>query len=241
MITIPAIDLYQGKCVRLRQGQFNHVSVYESAPAVLASSYAQQGAKCLHIVDLDGAKIGTPQQLDLVSDMVNCGIPVQAGGGIRSVTHAEAYLESGVSKIVVGSVAISNPPLMQEIINAVRADNIVLALDIHMENGTPKPAINGWQTSTHNTLWAVAAYYQQLGVQHILCTDIGLDGMMQGPNFELYEQALHRFPALSWQASGGIRHQEDIQTLASMGLSGAILGRTLYESKLDLAACFENH
>jgi phosphoribosylformimino-5-aminoimidazole carboxamide ribotide isomerase len=241
MITIPAIDLYQGKCVRLRQGQFKHVSVYDISPANLASTYAQQGAQYLHIVDLEGAKVGTPQQLDLVHSMVDCGIPVQAGGGIRTVAHAKSYLERGVAKIVLGSIAISNPPLMQQIINEVHPENIVLALDVHMEQGTPKPAIHGWQTSTHNTLWAVASFYQQLGIKHILCTDIGLDGMMKGPNLDLYKQALIRFPTLSWQASGGIRHQEDIETLAAMGLSGAILGRTLYESDLDLAACFANH
>jgi phosphoribosylformimino-5-aminoimidazole carboxamide ribotide isomerase len=238
MITIPAIDLYQGKCVRLRQGQFNQVSIYEASPPLLASSYAEQGAQCLHIVDLEGAKTGTPQQMELLKSMIACGIPIQAGGGIRSVAHAKSYLDLGVAKIVVGSIAISNPPLMQRIIDEIQPDNIVLALDVHMEQGIPKPAIHGWQTSTHNTLWAVTAYYQQLGIQHILCTDIGLDGMMQGPNLDLYQQAVTRFPGISWQASGGIRNKADISTLATMGLSGAILGRALYESNLDLMDCF---
>lgn len=234
MITIPAIDLYKGKCVRLRQGQFNQVSVYDVLPSTLASTYADKGAKCLHIVDLEGAKNGAPQQLQLIESMKNCGIPIQAGGGIRSVAHAKAYLDLGVEKIVIGSLAISNPPLMHEIIDQVHPDNIVLAIDVHVQQGTPKPAIHGWQITTHNTLWSVAAYYQNLGIRNILCTDIECDGMMSGPNLDLYRQAMHKFPLLSWQASGGIRNKDDLKTLSELGVAGAILGRTLYETQEEL-------
>ena len=239
MITIPAIDLYQGKCVRLKQGQFNQVSIYDISPSTLASTYADQGAQCLHIVDLDGAKSGSPQQLQLVKSMQACGIPIQAGGGIRNIEHVKAYLDLGVEKVVIGSLAISNPPLMQEIINEISPDNIVLALDVNVVQGVPKPAIQGWQISTHNTLWSVAGYYQHLGIRNILCTDIESDGMMSGPNLELYQQAIQRFPMISWQASGGIRNQEDLAVLRKMGLAGAILGRTLYESHTNLKTWFE--
>jgi phosphoribosylformimino-5-aminoimidazole carboxamide ribotide isomerase len=236
MLIIPAIDLKQGQCVRLRKGRFDQVSIYDYSPITLAQGYALQGASRLHIVDLDGAKSGQIQQLELIRAMQVPSLSVQVGGGIRSLASAKQCLQAGIDKLVLGSIAITNPLLTAEIINLAQADNIVLALDVQIENGLPKPAINGWQTTTDNSLWDLVDSYQKLGISQILCTNIACDGMMNGPDFQLYEEALTRFPQMKWQASGGIRHVDDLEQLASLGLSAAILGRMLYESDFDISA-----
>lgn len=236
MLIIPAIDLQQGRCVRLCKGQFDQVSVYDYTPITLAEEYVLQGAKRLHIVDLDGAKTGTIKQLSLIKAMHVPNLLIQVGGGIRSLETAEACLAASIDKLVLGSIAITNPSLTAEIINLAEADNIVLALDVHVDEQGPKPAIHGWQTTTDRNLWDIVRHYEQLGIYQILCTDIANDGMMAGPNFALYEEAIQRFPAIHWQASGGIRHLEDLEKLSSLGLSAAILGRMLYETDFDLSS-----
>lgn len=235
MLIIPAIDLQQGQCVRLRQGQFDQVSLYNDTPLSLAQRYAIAGATRLHLVDLDGAKTGQVQQLALINSIVATKMTLQLGGGIRSLSSAKSCLEAGVNKLVLGSIALTNPDLTSQIIREVQAHNIVLALDVNITNGIPRPAIHGWQTATQNNLWDVVSYYQLLGVQDILCTDIACDGMMSGPNFNLYEQAITRFPSLDWQASGGIRHEADLNELEALGVSAAIVGRMLYETDFNLA------
>ena len=235
MRIIPAIDLQQGQCVRLRQGKFNRTTIYPQDPITLARSYNSQGANHLHIVDLDGAKSGEIQQLSLIKAMCNEGVSVQVGGGIRSIATAKACLDSQINKLVIGSLAINDPALTQQLIDYAGAERIVLALDVSIQNGVPIPATNGWQTLSTTNLWDVVEHYQKAGISEILCTDIARDGMMNGPNTELYQQAISRFPDLSWQASGGIRNQQDIENLRTIGLGGAIVGRALYESKFDLS------
>ena len=237
MLIIPAIDIQQGQCVRLQQGQFDRVSIYESSPLALAETYTKQGAVRLHIVDLDGAKSGAMQQLALIKDMCTGNILIQAGGGIRSISSATACLAAGISTLVIGSIAISDPELTLQIVALTKAENIVLAFDVNMEHGIPKLAIHGWQTTTTNTLWDVVAFYQKVGISNVLCTDIACDGMMNGPNFALYKEAVRRFPGMAWQASGGIRHLQDIKKLSETGIAAVILGRTLYEGNFNLSAC----
>jgi phosphoribosylformimino-5-aminoimidazole carboxamide ribotide isomerase len=239
MLIIPAIDLQQGQCVRLQQGQFDKVSVYTSSPQQLTKNYTTQGMTHLHVVDLDGAKAGTMQQLDLIQSLCNPKITIQAGGGIRSMECATRCINAGIMHLVLGSIAVSNPTLTLQIIERVGAKRIVLALDVHMVQGTPKPAINGWQTPTSTTAWDLIAYYQNAGVARVLCTDIACDGMMNGPNFTLYKEAVLRFPTIAWQASGGIRHIQDIRLLDKIGIAGVILGRMLYESEFNLSAGIE--
>lgn len=234
MILIPAIDIQSGRCVRLRQGQFDQMTQFDSLPVERAAYFAQLGAKRLHVVDLDGARTGTMKHLPQICDMQNTGITVQAGGGIRSLEQALLCFSSGISKLVIGSIALTNVELTAQIIKEITPQNIILALDIHMQNSIPMPAIHGWQKSTTQNLWEIVAYYEQLEVQHILCTDIACDGMMLGPNFDLYQEAVERFPAINWQASGGIRNPEDMNRLKDLGLSAAILGLTLYQDNFDL-------
>ncbi|CEK10446.1 1-(5-phosphoribosyl)-5-[(5-phosphoribosylamino)methylideneamino]imidazole-4-carboxamide isomerase [Legionella hackeliae] len=234
MLIIPAIDLKEGQCVRLRQGQFNLVSIYQDSPALLAQRYAAEGASRLHIVDLDGAQVGQIQQLPLIQTMKIPNMSIQLGGGIRSLASAKACLDAGINKLVISSIAVTNPDLTSQIIKQANAESIVLALDVNIQQGVPRPAIHGWQTTTQNNLWQIVSYYQLLGIREILCTDIAQDGMMSGPNFKLYEEAIRRFPNIAWQASGGIRHEDDLNLLSSLGVSGAILGRMLYETDFDL-------
>jgi phosphoribosylformimino-5-aminoimidazole carboxamide ribotide isomerase len=235
MRIIPAIDLQQGQCVRLRQGKFNRTTIYPTDPIALAKSYKDEGAKALHIVDLDGAKSGEIEQLLLIKHMCNEGITVQVGGGIRNIAKAQACLEAKISKLVLGSIAINDRALTQQLIDYAGARRIVLALDVSIQNGVPIPATHGWQTMSSTNLWDVVKYYQKTGVSEILCTDIACDGMMGGPNIELYQEAIKRFPNMDWQASGGIRNQQDIEILRAIGLRAAIVGRALYESKFDLS------
>ncbi|AWN74568.1 1-(5-phosphoribosyl)-5-[(5-phosphoribosylamino)methylideneamino]imidazole-4-carboxamide isomerase [Legionella anisa] len=234
MILIPAIDIQTGRCVRLRQGQFDQVTQFDTPPVERAAYFAELGAKRLHVVDLDGAQTGTMQQLPLICAMQNTGIVVQAGGGIRSLEQAITCFSAGISNLVLGSIAISNPELTALIIKEINPQHIILALDIRMKNRIPIPAIHGWQTTTNNNLWDVVSHYQQLGIKQILCTDIACDGMMQGPNFELYKEAIERFPRIEWQASGGIRDADDINRLDSLGVNAVILGLTLYQGTFDL-------
>lgn len=236
MILIPALDIQAGRCVRLRQGQFDQVTQFDALPIARATYFAQLGAKRLHVVDLDGAQSGTMQQLPLICAMQKTGIPVQAGGGIRSLEQATLCFAAGISHLVIGSIAMTNPELTARIIEEIKPQHIILALDIRMQNKTPIPAIHGWQTTTTSNLWDVVAHYQQLGIKQILCTDIACDGMMQGPNFGLYKEAVERFPQIEWQASGGIRNPEDINQLDALGATAAILGLALYQGTLDLSA-----
>jgi len=239
MLIIPAVDLRNGQCVRLQQGQFDRVSIYQPTPQELAEKYRQQGAQRLHVVDLDGAKSGTVQQLGLIQSMQRSDVLMQAGGGIRSIASAQACTAAGVNALVIGSIAVSDPELTLQIIAQTGAERVVLAFDVNMEHGLAKPAIHGWQTSTASSLWDLVRFYQHVGITQVLCTDIACDGMMQGPNFKLYEQAVALFPTIAWQASGGIRHLEDIRKLAASGVAAVILGRMLYETEFCLSACIE--
>ena len=241
MLIIPAVDLQDGRCVRLKQGQFNLVTQFEGSPIERAAHYATLGAKRLHVVDLDGAQNGYMQQLPLICSMMNTGISIQAGGGIRTLEQAKLCFLSGISLVVLGSIAITNRALCVQIIQEIGADRIILALDVRVEHNIPKLATHGWQTSSESNLWESVSYYQQWGITHILCTDIARDGMMGGPNFNLYQQALMRFPNIAWQASGGIRHQEDIKILDSLGVEAVILGLTLYQGHFDLAECLKEY
>lgn len=241
MLIIPAIDLQNGACVRLKQGQFDQQTQFAVSPLERIAYFHQAGARRVHIVDLDGARTGTMQHLGLIQSMQAYGVDIQAGGGIRTLDQAERCFSAGVKKIVLGSIALTSPLLTQELIKTFEAENIILALDINLKGTIPVPAIHGWQSSSDSNLWEITSYYQALGVKTILCTDIACDGMMNGPNFSLYQEAVARFPQINWQASGGIRHEEDIQQLAKLGLAAAIVGLSLYQGHLDLAQCIRKY
>lgn len=234
MKIIPAIDLKNGKCVRLFQGDFDRTTEYSSDPAAIGRRFSQLDVLDLHVVDLDGARSGTQRNQEIVAEIASgTGLSVQLGGGIRRHGDVERWLRSGVKRCVVGSVAITEPDRVLGWIEEFGTDRIVLALDIKFDkNRSPILTTNGWTTDSGIELWDCLNFYCGGGAVHVLCTDVERDGAMQGPNFELYEDILTRFPDLLLQASGGIRHVEDLQTLRALGLPAAITGRALLDGKI---------
>lgn len=239
MKRIPAIDLHAGRCVRLRQGRFDALDEYAISPVAYANLLAQAGATRLHLVDLDGARLGTLMQSELVHAIKKSNLEIQVGGGIRSLAAAKAYIALGVNNLVIGSLAITQPETVKQMIAELGCDKIILALDVRITDSAIHPATHGWQQNSTKNLWDMVNEYQELGIKTILCTDIACDGMLQGPNFWLYEQAVKRFPKILWQASGGIRHLEDIKKLEELGVAAAILGKCLYQDLSLLEQWFQ--
>ncbi len=234
MIVIPAIDLRDGKCVRLRQGDFNRETVYNDDPMQVARHYRDSGFENLHVVDLDGARSGRQQHQDVIARIVSeTGLVVQLGGGIRDRDSLEYWLQSGVSRCVIGSVAVSEPGLVSSWLDEFGADSIVLALDVRM-NADQEPclAVHGWMEDTDTTLWQAIERYRAASAKHILCTDVDRDGMMSGPNLALYEELIRRYPNLQLQASGGVRSLADLDSLRRAGCTAAITGRALLDSTI---------
>lgn len=242
---IPAIDLIDGQVVRLYQGDYNQKTEYSLDPVDVVHSYADQGAKWLHIVDLTGAKDTSKRQLELIRRMVDTKrMAFQAGGGIRSEKEVEQLLESGVSRVVVGSLAVKSPETVKQWVTRYGAEHIVLALDINIDDaGNKFIATHGWQENSGVSLEAILNDFTEVGAKHVLCTDISRDGTLQGPNVELYSEVTKAFPNVSWQASGGIGGLHDIEALKSTQVGGVILGRALLEGKFtvkEAIACWQN-
>lgn len=234
MKVIPAIDLRAGKCVRLLQGDFARQTNYSKDPVALAGSYKTTGFSDLHIVDLDGAQSGQQQNQRIIHEIIESSdLAVQIGGGIRTQAQLESWLDAGVARVVIGSLAIIRPRLVSEWLNNYGPDKIVLALDVTLdETGTPQPATHGWTRSGNMNLWQCIDTYLNAGLQHVLCTDISRDGAMSGPNVELYAQLLGNYPHIQLQASGGVRDIDDLKALNTIGLPAAISGRALLDGKI---------
>jgi phosphoribosylformimino-5-aminoimidazole carboxamide ribotide isomerase len=226
----PAIDLRGGKCVRLLQGDYDRETVFGDDPVAMVRRFVAQGAKRLHIVDLDGAKAGRPVQADLIGRMVAAaGVPCQLGGGIRSLETAQAYAEAGVARLVVGSVAIEQPALLDKLATALPG-RIVLGLDAR----DGRVAVRGWLETSPLTAVAVAQRHEGLPLAGIVYTDIATDGMLAGPNLAALEEMI-RAVKLPVVASGGIATAEDLRQVARIGADGCIVGRALYDGGLSLA------
>lgn len=226
----PAIDLRGGKCVRLLQGDYDRETVFGDDPVAMVRRFVAQGAKRLHIVDLDGAKAGRPVQADLIGRMVHAaGVPCQLGGGIRSLETAQAYAEAGVARLVVGSVAIEQPALLEELATALPG-RMVLGLDAR----DGRVAVRGWLETSPLTAVAVAQRHEGLPLAGIVYTDIATDGMLAGPNLAALEEMI-RAVKLPVVASGGIATAEDLRQVARIGADGCIVGRALYDGGLSLA------
>ncbi len=239
----PAMDLLSGACVRLAQGKFEEKTVYSTNPIEVAERFQQLGARALHVVDLQGAKDPAQRQVSLLRELLQAiEIEVQVGGGVRSLSDAAELVELGARRVVIGSLAVQKPVETEEIIRALGAERITLAVDLTIAgSGEAQVAIRGWQETSTVSLDALLERYCKLGVRHLLCTDIQRDGMMGGPNLTLYTQLVARYPELEIQASGGIRDLRDLRELSAARVPAAILGRSLYQGtlKLDeaLAAC----
>ncbi|CAD5268622.1 N-(5'-phospho-L-ribosyl-formimino)-5-amino-1-(5'-phosphoribosyl)-4-imidazolecarboxamide isomerase [Alteromonas sp. 38] len=242
---IPAIDLIDGSVVRLYQGDYEQKTKYEFDPVDVVNDYADQGATWLHIVDLTGAKDTSKRQLTLIKSMVDTKrMQFQAGGGIRNEEEVAQLLDIGVSRVVIGSLAVKQPELVKSWVTKYGAEHIVLALDINIsENGEKLIATHGWQENSGVALEDLLNDFASVGATHVLCTDISRDGTLQGANVELYEEMSARFPNVSWQASGGIGSLNDISALKPTNVGGVILGRALLEGKFtvkEAIACWQN-
>ena len=237
MKIIPAIDLKDGKCVRLFQGDFEQTTEYSSNPAAIGDRFSELDVDDLHIVDLDGARTGTQENHRIVAEIArNSGLAVQLGGGIRTRDDVSSWLSNGVSRCVVGSVAINEPKTVETWFREFGADAIVLALDVKLDrDGTPGLTTQGWTEESGVTLWDCIDAYADVGVKHVLCTDVSRDGAMTGPNFALYVEILNRYPTLKLQASGGVRNIDDLELLRELGLTAAITGRALLDGEITKA------
>lgn len=236
MNIIPAIDLRQGRVVRLAQGDYERQTLYPVDAVQLACAYLEAGAHWLHVVDLDGARAGHLQNLRVIADIANCGLSLQAGGGVRDEQDMSRLFDAGVARVVVGSVAVTEPDKVEKWILRYGAERICVALDTRrVDDGHWTLPVRGWTSPSSRMLDELAPRYAANGAVHLLCTDIARDGMLSGPNLELYEHLAQIAPTLAVQASGGVRDADDIRALHARGLSGVILGRSLLEGRLTLA------
>ena len=235
MKIIPAIDLKDGNCVRLFKGDFEKTTHYSSNPAEIGKHFSGLAVSDLHIVDLDGARTGDQLNRDIVAAIAaDTSLDVQLGGGIRSRSDVENWLRTGVARCVIGSVAIREPQVVSGWLNEFGPDAIVLALDINLaENGSPNLTTHGWTRNADMSLWQCLDTYMESGVRHVLCTDVARDGAMSGPNVSLYREILSRYPGLELQASGGVRHRDDLEQLRTAGVPAAITGRALLDGEIS--------
>ena len=234
MLLIPAIDLRNGRCVRLFKGDFNAETRYEYAPLDLLSRYRTCGASWLHVVDLDGAKNGVLANRRVIVELAaQPDVRIQVGGGLRSLEAIEDLLSHGVSRVVVGSAAIERPIEVARWIAEFGPDRICLALDVKLDaSGTPRVRTRGWTEGTAVSLWSAIEPFLAVRLRHVLCTDIDRDGALTGPNLELYARAVERFPKLAWQASGGVSSAADLAALARTGVAAAVSGKALLEQRI---------
>lgn len=235
MLLIPAIDLKDGKCVRLRQGRMDDETVFSDDPVDVARRWMEAGARRLHIVDLNGAFAGQPVNAAVIKEIAETfpDLPIQVGGGIRDEDTVQAYLDAGVSYVIIGTKAVSAPHFINDLCMEFPG-HIIVGLDAR----DGKAAIDGWSKLSHHNVQELAQRFERDGVVAIVYTDIGRDGMMNGVNVES-TLALARSITIPVIASGGVSSMADIQALCAVeneGIMGAIIGRALYEGSIDLAA-----
>lgn len=236
-IVYPAIDVRDGAVVRLRQGDYAAETRYPADPLALAKQYAAAGAKWLHLVDLDAARAGGYTLAPLLGRIKReTRLKVQTGGGVRSEADVQALLEAGADRVVIGSLAVREPARVAEWVGRLGAERITLALDTRRDElGRWRLPVHGWTEAGGRELDTLASAYADLGLRHLLCTDIARDGMLSGPNIELYRYLCGRFPHLAVQASGGARDVADVAAAREAGCGGIVLGKALLDGQLDLA------
>ncbi|GGX58961.1 1-(5-phosphoribosyl)-5-[(5-phosphoribosylamino) methylideneamino] imidazole-4-carboxamide isomerase [Litorimonas cladophorae] len=232
----PAMDLMDGGCVRLLKGDFAARTNYATDPIEVANNYASAGAEWMHIVDLDGAKNGQAEQSDLILKIANSAdIKVQTGGGLRDLAQIKRLLEGGVNRVVIGSLAVTNPQMVKHWLRDVGPDAICLALDVNQgEDGEFRPATKGWTEASNKTIWDVIGDYLGSGLKTILVTDIGRDGMQTGGNIDLYKRIQSEFPSLDLISSGGVGTLDHVRDLKAIDPYGIIIGKALYEGAFTL-------
>jgi phosphoribosylformimino-5-aminoimidazole carboxamide ribotide isomerase len=234
MIIYPAIDVLDGRVVRLAKGDFDAVTEYGDDPVAAARSWIEAGASWLHLVDLSGARDGARRQHDLVEKIAGLGINVQTGGGVRSRDDVRDMLNAGAMRVVIGSLAVSQSGQVRQWLEDFGSESIAAAFDIQLIDNVPYPTLRGWRERSSRTLAELLNDYIGSGLRHALATDVDRDGMMSGPNVEFYEYLLALRSEIEWQASGGVSSLNDVQALKAVGVSGAITGRALFEGAFSL-------
>lgn len=237
MIVFPAIDLIDGRVVRLQQGDFASEQRYAADPLELAQAYAKAGAEWLHVVDLDGARAGAEGNLELIGRLAqHSGLQVQAGGGVRSEADFQRLVDVGVSRVVVGSLAVRDPAQVSAWRWRYGSDALCLALDARADaEGVFRVATAGWQQTESLALTALLDRFVGEGFRHVLVTDIDRDGMLAGPNLALYRELRERAPEACVLASGGVHALADLRQLRAIGIGGVVIGKALLEGRFTLA------
>lgn len=231
----PALDIRGGRVVRLRQGDYAQETRYADEPLAAARAHAEAGARWLHLVDLDAARVGGYTLAPLLREIrAQTGLRVQTGGGVRSEADAEAILDAGAARVVVGSLAVREPARVARWLGRFGAERLTVALDAREVDGEWRLPVAGWTADSDARLDELLARYADAGLRHLLCTDIACDGMLAGPNLGLYRRVLARAPAVAVQGSGGVRDAADVRALRDAGCAGAVLGRALLEGRLRL-------
>ena len=228
---IPAIDIIDGKCVRLTKGDYGQKKVYNDDPVAQAKEFEKLGMKRLHVVDLDGAKAKHVVNVDVLRGITAAtGLKVDFGGGIKSDDDIEKAFAAGASLVTIGSIAVSQPDTFMRWLDRYGADKVILGADVR--NGLV--SINGWKEDTSEKLLPFLARYVKAGVKNVLCTEISRDGTLSGPSTDLYREVMEAFPGIHLIASGGVGRNEDIIELDEAGIPAVVFGKALYEGKINL-------
>lgn len=234
MIIFPAIDILDGQCVRLIQGDYNQEKVYSNSPVQMAKQWEEKGAAYIHIVDLDGAKTGDSINKEIITEIAQTvHIPVQVGGGIRSLDIISYYVENGVDRVIIGTAAINDPSFLK---TAVEKYGKQIAVSLDARNGYV--ATDGWTDTSNVTALDLVKKLETIGVQTIVYTDIAKDGMLQGPNLE-EQQIINEATSIDLIASGGVTTKEDVKNLEALNVYGTIIGKALYDGKLAFETLVE--
>lgn len=243
---IPALDIINGHTVRLYQGKYCMQSNYGNPQSHL-DEYIHQGAKMIHLIDLDGAKNPKNKQTPLITQLIKKIVPfshIQVGGGIRTAKDIEILLKTGATRIILGSIAVTQPKIVKNWFKHFDPNTLVLAIDIQVHSMKNKKVfIHGWQTETNMLLEQIINEYYSLGLKHVLCTDISKDGTLLGSNINLYQSICHNWPKILIQASGGIHTLTEISKLRQSGINGIIIGRAFLENKFTVSeaiSCWQN-
>ncbi len=240
MRIIPAIDIIEGKCVRLTKGDYNTKKIYNENPLEVAKEFEDAGIEYLHVVDLDGAKaskIINHKVLEQIASKTN--LKIDFGGGLKADKDLEIAFNSGANQITGGSIAVKNPEVFESWISKFGSKKIILGADFYPDTTGGKIATNGWQEESSLQLIPFINDYQSKGIQYVICTDISKDGMLQGPSFKIYEEILKESvaieePRIKLIASGGISTFDELPKLAELGCEGVIIGKAIYENKISL-------
>ena len=228
---IPAIDLMDGKCVRLKQGDFSRKTVYSDDPVETAKQFEASGVKRLHMVDLDGARKGEPANINVLEEVANAtGLAIDFGGGIKTEANVKRVFDAGAEMVNLGSIAVTEPDLFFEWLDHFGSESVLLGADVR----SGKLAINGWQEDTEVEAIPFLSEYHARGVEQAFVTDISKDGAMQGPSLRLYKEISLAVPGLKLIASGGVTSTGDIDDLEQMGCTGVIIGKAIYEGTIKL-------